>query len=123
MLRDQPSCPRATFSDKTFSGPSVLLNDCGKTSGVFYVDGFHTGMVAMTGQRTIGGQTFSNGEVVFGQRNKFLTNVASRFHTQSQKVPNARSKRPRNAVRLTELLGGGAHTLAAPVNEATMPAL
>ena len=36
---------------------------------------------------------------------------------------NARSKRPRNAVRLTELLGGGAHTLAAPVNEATMPAL
>ena len=36
---------------------------------------------------------------------------------------NARSKRPRNAVRLTELLGGGATTLAVPVNEATMPAL
>jgi hypothetical protein len=36
---------------------------------------------------------------------------------------NARSKRPRNAVRLTELLGGGATTLAAPVNEATMSAL
>ena len=36
---------------------------------------------------------------------------------------NARSKRPRNAVRLTELLGGGATTLATPVNEAVMPAL
>ena len=38
-------------------------------------------------------------------------------------TPNARSKRPRNAVRLTELLGGGATMLAAPVNEAMMPAL
>ena len=38
-------------------------------------------------------------------------------------VSNARGKRPRNAVRLTELLGGGARTLAVPVNEATMPAL
>ena len=38
-------------------------------------------------------------------------------------TPNARSKRPRNAVRLTELLGGGATALAAPVTEAMMPAL
>ena len=36
---------------------------------------------------------------------------------------NARSKRPRNAVRLTELLDGGATTFAPPVNEATTPAL
>jgi len=34
---------------------------------------------------------------------------------------NARGKRPRNAVRLTELLGGGAHTLYVPLNEATPP--
>jgi len=37
--------------------------------------------------------------------------------------PNARNKRRRNGVRLIELLGGGATTLAAPVNEAMMPAL
>ena len=45
------------------------------------------------------------------------------FHAITFLKANARSKRPRNAVRLTELLGGGAHTLTAPVNEATMPAL
>jgi len=36
-------------------------------------------------------------------------------------APNARSKRPRNAVRLTELLGGGAYPLHTPLNEATPP--
>jgi len=36
-------------------------------------------------------------------------------------MANARGKRPRNAVRLTELLGGGARTLHVPLNEATPP--
>jgi hypothetical protein len=37
--------------------------------------------------------------------------------------PNARNKRRRNGVRLIELLGGGAHTLHTPLNEATPPTL